>query len=153
MGKRGPKPKPTSMIVTPWRAAARDGEPKPPLVAPPEPDDLDEAGRRLWRDTAQKLFRAGLLSELDAQAFETLVRCQLEDRMLTQQINKIGLLVKGSKGSIMRNPLLSVRDKVRERLDRMLGEFGMTPSARTKVRSEAPAMETQVDPVDELLNE
>ncbi len=91
-------------------------------------------------------------AETDVAALEALVRSQIEEQEVSAQIKKTGLLVRGREGVPMRNPLLSVRTALRQRIDHLLAEFGMTPSSRTRVKTEQPAIDTKVNPVDELLN-
>lgn len=154
MGKRGPKPKPTKLLVAAWRVAQRAGEPQPDAlpVVPPAPPDFDADGARLWQSTAEMLHRAGILAETDLASLEDLISAQIEEAEMTAAICKAGLLVRGRDGSKHRNPLLMERNKVRQRIDRLRAEFGMTPSSRTRIRTEPKAVDVPTSATDELLN-
>ena len=77
MGKRGPAKTPVATLKA--RGTFRsdrhndqvDSELGPSL--PPPPDHFDDEQIALWNEIGTKLERRGLMTELDAQAFELLI--------------------------------------------------------------------------------
>jgi phage terminase small subunit len=111
---RGRKPKPTALKILsgdqPCRINRR--EPILPAASGMEPPDwIGSFGIDLWRRLAPVLVPAGLLTAGDLPAFEQL--CQEYD-------------------TIRRNKLCG---PARDRYRRLLVEFGLTPSARSRLKS------------------
>ncbi len=120
---RGRKPKPTSLKILTGTQPCRinRNEPKIPSAASPEaPSWVGDYGREMWRDLAPILAKAGLLSEGDLAAFSLL--CNEYD-------------------GVRRDPLNAGS---RDRYRRLLVEFGLTPSARSRIKA------TAEPPKDEL---
>ena len=78
MGRRGPKPVPTSVLALrgSWRADARKGEPQPePLDDVPTPPKwVGKPGVELWQELAKPLLDAGVLTTWDVQRFAAMCR-------------------------------------------------------------------------------
>lgn len=116
---RGRKPKPTSLKILMGDQPCRinKAEPAVPAAGPVSPPVwLGSFGCELWWVLSPVLAASGLLSVADLPAFEML--CDEYD-------------------SIRRDPLDSGS---RDRYRRLLVEFGLTPSSRSRLRStvEAP---------------
>jgi P27 family predicted phage terminase small subunit len=56
----------------------------------------------------------------------------------TQQVHKHGPVIKGKDGFPVQSPFLHVANKAWEQMFRVLVEFGMTPSSRTRVTAVKP---------------
>jgi hypothetical protein len=70
----GRKPKPASLkLITgnPGKHPLNKNEPNPKREIPPCPDFLQGEARKTWHKVAKKLFRIGLLTELDDLALDT----------------------------------------------------------------------------------
>jgi P27 family predicted phage terminase small subunit len=90
-------------------------------------------GREHWSELAPVLSRAGLLTEGDRAAL-----AQLCDDYATIR-RSIDPPDASSAGEFDRmRSLMSSADRARDRYRRMLIEFGMTPSSRSKLGSPAP---------------
>jgi phage terminase small subunit len=111
---RGRKPQPTALKLLNGTQACRinRNEPKYPLAwgaAPPK--WLGRYGRSLWRRLAPLLVKQGVLTVIDLPALE----------MLADEWD-----------NIRRNPQ---ENGARDRLRKWMLEFGLTPSARSRISS------------------
>ena len=108
---RGRKPKPTALKILegaqPCRINTR--EPQIPTASAPDPPAwIGKYGKERWNELAPVLSAAGLLTTGDLPAFEQL--CDEYD-------------------AIRRDPLSA---GARDRYRKLLTEFGLTPSSRSK---------------------
>ena len=136
MGQRGPAPKPTSLVVLEGnrgKRALNSREPKPRQTRPKVPDFLDEAARAEWKRLVGILARMRVLTEADGialanlcQAYSTMVKAQ-------EQLTHSGLLFKTKSGYVQQSPLLGIVNSQMEIIHRLCREFGLTPSARSRM--------------------
>ncbi len=131
MAGNGPAPTPTNILKMrgSWRANKRSSEP----VAsgkPVCPRWLTPGAKNAWQRVVPKLQRLGVLGESDAEALTrycvTLDWWQQLARMDLDPLTREGWRVSVMLG------------KLSEQLTRLEAQFGMTPSARTRVHA-APA--------------
>lgn len=125
-------PKPTALKMlqgTLQPCRANPAEPKPAIGAI-KPSRLSRSASVEWDRLAPMLERLGLLRETDALAFEDLCETTVRWRMLRHKHD-------------FRAAVAS--DRAREHMLKLLMQFGMTPSAATRV-SATPA--TEVDPLE-----
>ena len=151
-GKQGSKPIPTALKLlrgNPGRRPLNDREPKAAPKLPSPPAELSDAAKKEWWRTGRKLLAAGIVTELDASAFAAY--CQSYARWLEAQavLAKTAMLVKNKQGFLMANPLLRVARDAQEQFTKILSEFGMTPSSRSRVHANAPK---DADPFEAFLN-
>jgi P27 family predicted phage terminase small subunit len=127
-----------------------ENEPKPPLVVPEPPDNLDERAKAKFTQVAEMLARHGIMTELDANAIArfAVVWCRWVDA--EAEIKKRGPVVKTTGDNIIQNPFLAVANKCLLQMAQIESEFGLTPSSRSRIRMEV-APDT-VDPFEEYLN-
>ena len=125
-------------------------EPKPPLVVPEPPSHLSEQEKAKFTSTAEMLVRRGVMTELDAGALAryAVVWCRWVDA--EAEIKKRGPVVKTTSDNIIQNPFLAVANKCMVQMAQIESEFGLTPSARSRIRMEMPS--DTVDPFEEFLN-
>ena len=82
------------------------------------------------------LDRMGVLTEADGLALAALCADAALLAKAQQQLAKTGLLVKSATGDgVKQNPLLPVLGCLTDRVVRALREFGMTPSARSRIQA------------------
>jgi P27 family predicted phage terminase small subunit len=146
MGRRGPKPTPTTI-------RKRDGNPshrplnvrEPQLPAPDVPfDDPPDAltnhpvARAEWMRLAPLLRKAGQITEADRSALVAL--CIEWDRYLDAmtRVQTLGLVVTTKTGYPMTNPYLSIATKALAGCNRLWPELGLTPSSRSRVQASQP---------------
>ena len=117
-----------------------------PAEIPPPPEQLRETGRKHW-DRIWSQARAWLC-EVDAGAAERY--CQLfdlRDFLLAEVVEK-GLLVRGSQGSLISNPLLKRFEAANTELRLLEGRLGLDPSARSAL---GVAEVRRVSALDEMM--
>src|SRR2546421_10746525 len=144
---RGRKPKPPGMST---RRTRGDDEPRPKL--PPCPSHLRDEARKEWFRTGRKLLTFGLMTEIDIAALA--VYCQAWGRWVEaeDQLHKFGTVIKSPNGYPIPSPYLPIANKAMEQMTRLLVEFGMSPSSRSRVPvqpSAAPAAVERTPDADE----
>ena len=155
--KPGTKPKPTQLKLIEGNRGKRplnrkEAKTIPSLPTPPPhltADALEE-----WNRVAHWLHQIGLLSEADRAALaadaQSYGRWVQAERAIAKMAEKDqltgGLMIKTSNGNAIQNPLVGTANKAAADMMRYAAEFGMTPSARSRISAETA---TQVaDPAD-----
>lgn len=133
-GGRRPKPSALKLLAgNPGHRPVNTNEPRPRAVLPKCPPVLQGEAKREWRRMAKKLHDAGLLSEIDGAALTTY--CLTWARLMDaeEKLRTIGAVVKTPNGWLAHSPYLAIATKATEQLVRILVEFGMTPSSRSRI--------------------
>lgn len=102
------------------------------------PPHLKGEARREWRRTGRRLVECGLMTAIDGAALA--VYCQAWARWIDAEgnLSRFGAVLKSPTGFPMQSPYLAIANKAMEQLTKVLVEFGMSPSSRSRV-SVAPA--------------
>src|SRR5215203_3679223 len=96
------------------------------------PDYLSEAEKIYWLTVVVSL-PVQLLTRADEQSLERMAIAWARFRETTDAIHQAGLLVRGSVGNVVRNPLLIVQAAAAHEM-RVCGmELGLSPAARTRI--------------------
>lgn len=144
---RGRKPKPTALHElhgNPDKRAPNRSEPRPVTPLPKPPPNMAPDARREWHRLSAQMYLLGLLSEIDRAAFaaycQAFGRWQQAERALRVMAKKDpltgGLLIQTSNGNAIQNPLVGVANKAMRDMVHFAAEFGMTPSARSRIVAE-----------------
>ncbi|TCG08368.1 terminase [Paraburkholderia steynii] len=136
---RGRKPTPTSLKLVrgnPGKRPLPENEPTPKGDAE-MPDWLTPAAAEHWPLVASQLKDAGVLTAVDTTALALYCEAFARWRYATDQVTKYGSVVKTPNGFPVQSPFLAIANKAHEQMTKLLVEFGMTPSSRTRV-SKAP---------------
>jgi len=135
---RGRKPKPTAVKVlagNPGKRALNSSEPRPPAPAdvPYAPRHLGAEAKREWRRMGEILLRLGLYTEVDRAALA--MYCQAWGVWVHAELQLVaeGEILVTDQGYHYINPWRAVANKAQETMRRMFTEFGLTPSARTRL--------------------
>ncbi len=144
MPPRGPKTKPTKLKLLTGTARAHrlnPHEPQPEVAQPNAPEHLTDAAREEWHRVVVELMALGILTHLDRGALAAY--CQAYGRwsaaetalarMADRDAVTDGLIVKTKSGNLIQNPMVGAANKAMADMVRYAAEFGMTPSARTRV--------------------
>lgn len=127
-------------------------EPKPPSGVPQTPKYFDKRGKYWFKKMGEELDALGVMSTLDAKALELLVEAYVEYRHHCEVLDTEGYTYNTTSmtGDIIKkaHPAAAMKADVWKRIRAMLSEFGMTPSARTKVSVKGPEQE---DPLEAFL--
>ena len=148
MGRRGPRPEPTALKVLKGNPGGRpinDSEPKPQPVAPKCPRWLSKEAKREWRRLVKELEPLGLLTVVDGIALATL--CEewatyaQAQRTLTERGHTYEYVNKAGEANIIARPEVGIANKSFMAIKAMCAEFGLTPSARSRMRVKLPEAE------------
>jgi P27 family predicted phage terminase small subunit len=148
VGRRGPRPEPTSLRLlkgNPGHRKINRKEPKPaPVKGMPKcPAWMPAAGRQTWKRVVPELMRLGLLSGIDIESLEgycaQYARALAADRIVKQ----MGLTLTTSSGFFVQNPAVSVSRLAWQAVRQFAAEFGLTPSARTRLQVGTPPPPTK----------
>lgn len=151
-----PRPKPTHLKVVagnPGKRPLNQAEPKPRRERPSPPAHLSARAREAWGYVSALLDRMGVLTEADAVALEQLCEVYAEVIDLRADIAANGRFQTvttkaGGEMERLRPAYAALMDADR-RLKGWLIEFGKTPSARSKVKTDGEGAE-QADPAAEF---
>ena len=134
----GRMPTPTAIKVlrgNPGKRALPKGEPRPATGdrVPSAPRWLSEEARAEWRRLAPRLHAVGLLTEVDGTALGLL--CEAFAQYVTAKavVDREGMLLVSEKGNSYQHPAAGLMTQARGELMKWAREFGMTPSARTRI--------------------
>ncbi len=135
---RGRKPKPTTLRIlegNPGKRSLNDREPVPPEGLPECPDFLDDEARAEWFRMTPLLSQMGLLSRADRSALAAYCTAYSRWVRAELQVRKFGEIVKSpNKGFPMKSPYLTIADQALEMMRKLMVEFGLTPSSRSRIR-------------------
>lgn len=132
---KGRKPVPTVLKLirgNPGKRALPENEPKPAIGAD-MPDWLSLEAQKHWPIVSRQLLDAGVLTRMDATALGLYCESWARWKHANDHIAKFGPLVKSASGIPMQSPLLAIANTAWMQMTKMLIEFGMTPSSRTRV--------------------
>lgn len=156
MTVRGRKPKPTHLkLVTgnPGRRKLPTNEAKPKAALPKAPIELMADAKVEWRRISKHLFALGLLSDIDRGALaaccQSYGRWISAERLIAELAKRDpvfkGLMIKTKNGNMIQNPLVGTANKAMADYVRYCVEFGMTPSARSRIQVEKPEGKDEKD--------
>ena len=140
----GRKPKPTAQKIAegnPGKRKINGREPQPAPDAPRMPDHLGKIARQEWRRMIKQLQPLGLLTTIDGGALA--LYCTAYERWADaeQQVRNTGIIVKAPSGFPVQNPYLAVANKAMGQMQKLLVEFGCTPSSRSRIAIDKQAPE------------
>ena len=120
-----------------------------PVEIPRCPTHLSPEAKREWKRISVDLAGCGLLTRIDRGALA--LYCDAWGRWVEAQraLQTYGVMIKAPSGFPMQSPYLAIANKAFEQMRAMLGEFGMSPSSRTRVH--AAAVVDEDDPLEQLM--
>lgn len=139
VARRGRKPKPTALKILDGTRADRvnQGEPRVPTGTPDAPEILDPVARAEWDRIVALLAGSGVLSRVDGAALT--LYCQTFSHWVEAEksLQAKGLLIETPEGALRPSPYMGISQKAVETMHRLLVEFGLTPSSRSRIKSTA----------------
>jgi P27 family predicted phage terminase small subunit len=102
-------------------------------TAPLPPEHLSDVAAETWNRLAPQLHSKGLLTEWDLEMFGIGCEAYAKWRRASQLVNDSDVLIRGYRGSLVRNPASQVARENGEVVLRWAREFGLTPSARSGI--------------------
>lgn len=113
-----------------------DKEPELRVAIPDPPDYLEDQEVDIFVEVAGKLARMRVMTEADTDALALYASRFCVWREANDNVRKTGLLTHSPKGFPMQNPYLSIANRAQQDCLKILTEFGMTPSSRTRVQQQ-----------------
>lgn len=150
---KGRKPKPSHLrLVTgnPGKRPVNAREPKPKRERPSAPAHVSDKARETWGYVVSLLDDMGVLTKPDVMAVELLCEAYadyLASRVALRDFGSNYYETVNQSGGVMHraHPAVAVMQDADRRIKAWLAEFGMTPSARTRVHGEVAE---EADPAD-----
>ena len=157
MGRRGPRPKSTRLKLLEGNRGKRtlnNLEPAPRVVefkSAQPPKFLDKVARMEWNRVAPKLIDLRVLTELDLSHLAMYCKSFSLWIVAIAKVDKLGLLVIGAKGGLVRNPAIKISRDALQDATKLGLEFGITPASRSRIKIVEP--EPEDTHADEFFNE
>jgi len=139
----GPAPKPTALKLVagnPGKRKLPNNEPVIESAAPDCPGHLTPEARVEWDRIMPLLLRYKIVTEIDTAALalycQSYARWQQAEKKMAEHREKTGddgLLIKAPSGYPIQNPYLAIANRAMEDCHKYLQQFGLSPSARTRV--------------------
>lgn len=141
MGKRGPAPVPTELLKLrgSTKANARKGEPQPRKNKPKMPSHMSDGAKAVWRAVVPMLEHMQVLTEVDGMALERYCVAFARWRECERVIDEQGAVMEFAKDGgtyAQQRPEVGISNKLATMLLRLEQEFGLTPAARARLRTE-----------------
>lgn len=140
--------KPTALKIlqgNPGKKPLNRNEPKPRLAKrqPPPPSFLTGVAAKYWKDATGELLAIGLLSPLDYGALSMMCIAFAQSVDSYGSLKKLGnldplgrgLVLNAQNGNTVVNPLVGINQRAIGLFLRIATEFGMTPSARSRIEA------------------
>ena len=96
------------------------------------PNWLSPDAAKHWPAVAKQLHDAGLLTAIDVTALGLYCEAFARWKDANARIVKYGTVVKSPNGYPIQSPYLAIANKAHEQMTKLLAEFGMTPSSRSR---------------------
>jgi len=135
---KGRKPIPTALHVLrgfPGKRKLVRHEPQPAALGPLAPPAwLHDEAKAEWTRLAPVLERLGVLTETDSDALTAYCEAWVTWKQATQKIRQFGMVIKGKNDLPVMSPYVRIAHHALNQMRAPLVEFGMTPSARARIR-------------------
>lgn len=143
MRGRVPRPAALSKLAGDRRAQARQTLELPPAI-PVAPEWLDEDAKREWFEIVPVLSRMKVLTDADRFAVAQLADYLARYKFCADMVRKMGFAFaqRDEEGKVIgmkRNPYVSMHLDYGAAVQKLLVQFGMTPSARSRITSNEQA--------------
>lgn len=122
-----------------------------PLAAlPPAPIAFDNMARFEWQRIGPELIAKQLLTDVDLGAFT--MYCFNVSRVLAceEHLKTFGMTIMTPQGFVQARPEVSIARQCGVEVRKFAQEFGLTPSARTRVRAPEKPKTKTADPWEEV---
>lgn len=152
MGKRGPAPTPTHLLLLRGSRRATERmkrtEPQPRKGKPPTPAWLDPIAKTAYRWLVRQLDGMGLLTLADGKSMERYAALYSRWRQAEKLLREHGqvMLVKLKDGSVVprKNPAVGIASDLSAQLGRIEASLGLNPSARVNLHMSADGQQRSV---------
>ena len=149
MAQKGRKPKPISLKIlegNPGKRPLPKNEIQPKKKAPRCPSWLEEDAKKEWKRMGKILEGLGLLTDMDMMAFAGYCQAYARWKEAEEFLSKHGSIIKTPNGYLQQVPQVSISQTNLKIMLKFCEQFGLTPSARTRLAS----MDSEVGSGDEM---
>ena len=153
MATRGRKPKPTALKLlegNPGHRKLNEFEPKPPDNIPECPEWLEEDAKQEWNRLGKMLGEMGILTEVDMTAFAGYCQAYARWKEAEEYLSENGATFTAPSGYIQQVPQVSIAQTNLKMMLKFCEQFGLTPSARSRITS-CRQTEESTDEMEQLL--
>ena len=150
----GRKPKPTAIKElegNPGKRKLNKKEPKPDKGMPVCPDWLLPEAKAEWKRLSEKLSQMGVLTEGDMAAFAAYCQSYARWKEAQEHIDSGGSTFEKDKGYQQQTPWVGIANTNQKLMLQAAAEFGLTPSARTRIMAAVGADKESEDEMEALL--
>jgi P27 family predicted phage terminase small subunit len=147
------RPTPTALkVVTGSKRARAEGkdQPKPSALPTGVPVWLPQKAVPHWPRLAKMLAKAKIATEADQVVIGVYATAFAEWLEAQEAIARLGVIVQSPTGYPIQNPWVAIANKAFERLHKTGVELGLTPAARTRVKTTGGDDEDPADPWQQL---
>lgn len=152
MATRGRKPKPTALKVlegNPGKRPLKLGKTAP--QSPPIcPDWLEDEAKAEWARMGEVLENMGMLTDMDTIAFAGYCQAYARWREAEEFLTQHGSIVRTPNGYLQQVPQVSIAQTNLKIVLKFCEQFGLTPSARSRITADKSVDET-TDEMEKLL--
>jgi P27 family predicted phage terminase small subunit len=152
MGARGPAATPKSILKArgSWRGQEQPGDVACPVEIPPVPDDLTDSEREVWSEITSLLFQLGIIGGIDRFVLRRYCREYVHWQDATEHVRQQGCdtyEVIDKQGNVRHVPYpqVAIANQLSASLLKMEQQFGMTASARSRVKQQGKGEQKQND--------
>jgi P27 family predicted phage terminase small subunit len=149
MGKRGPATMPTQLRLLKGdhhKSRFNPNEPVARDTLPTPPEDMAVDVREIWDYTLDELVAMKTAAAADRDSLICYCEAVVAHRKASKILAKSPVLVKGALGTLVRNPALQVQRDAAHAIRAFAQEFGLTPSARTRIQVDKQGNGEQANP-------
>ncbi len=147
MGRRGPTPQPTALRIAkgnPSKRPLNKREPQPEKGRPRCPQWVDDYAKACWKQVVPELERLGVLTRIDGQALTNYCVAWSRWKQAEEFLQKHGSVIpikddNGKLRYLQQVPQVAIARTLMQVLNRYQQDFGLTPSARTRIQVPADA--------------
>lgn len=138
MGQRGPKPKPNALKVLAGTRKDRIAGvgPTPPPGPPEPPGHLDEVALAEWGRMVDLLSEMGTLTSADGAALALYCSHYSTWVDAREKLRTNGATIATENGGEKTSPYVAIANASARAMERLLAEFGCTPSSRGRTSSQ-----------------
>ena len=152
MASRGRKPKPTAIKKLEGNPGCRPlniAEPKP-TGSPVCPDWLEDEAKAEWERMGKILEDMGVLTEVDTMAFAGYCQAYARWKEAEEFLSQHGSIIRTPNGYLQQVPQVSIAQTNLKIMLKFCEQFGLTPSARSRITANKSIEET-TDEMEKLL--
>ena len=150
----GRKPKPTALKKlegNPGKRKLNTKEPVPGKGMPDCPKWLLPESKVEWDRLCVKLSEMGVLTEIDMAAFAAYCQSYARWKEAQEHIDSEGSTFETEKGYQQQTPWVGIANTNQKLMLQAASEFGLTPSARSRIMAAPGATKDDIDEMEALL--